>query len=347
MSKKAITFVILSSLVIGGIGGWLFNRYLIPKINTISFLVKYNLAPQTAPLIINRREEIRVNEGSDSIAAIQKVKPWVVGIVSGADLGHAQVASAGVVLTSDGLIAASKNSLLATVKTVNVSFSDGTFAPATEVASDPASDLVFLKVDKTNLATASLGYSKDMQLGQRIIVLSPTLNEFQPVDQVAYLAAEVKNIANKTYSTDLINQTFKVDDLVNVPDGSMVLSLDANVQGIYSGSTVITADTIRSALNSYFSTGKIVRNHLGFSYAPVSKIMANAFGATSGVLVKKPDSKSNLLDGDLITAVNGTAINIDNSFEDQIQKAKVGDVLDLQVIRNKLSQSIKITVGAE
>jgi serine protease Do len=358
MTKKAITFVILCSLIIGGFGGWIFDRYLIPKINTLPFLVKYNLAPQTAPLIINRREEIRVNEGSDSIAAIQKVKPWLVGIISGADLAHAQISGSGIVLTSDGLVAVSKNSLPKN-SPISLSFQDGTVLPATVSSLDPSSDLAFLKVAKNNLPTASLGYSKDLQLGQRIIVLSPTQNEFQAVDKVSYLGSEVKNLVNRTYFSDAINQTFKVDELSNVSDGSMILSLDGNVQGIYSSNNVITADTIRSALNGFFSSGKITRNQIGFYFSPISKTLAGAFGGSQGALIRKTDpkipavvlnspaAKAGLLEGDLITSVNGTNVDIDNSIDDLLQKAKPGDTLQVNIIRNKLPQTLSLVVGAQ
>jgi prepilin-type processing-associated H-X9-DG protein len=346
MSKKQVLFIILCSLIIGGFGGWLFNRFLIPKINTIPFLVKYNLAPQTSPLVINKREEIRVNEGSDSIAAIQKVKPWLVGIVNGTDVNNAEIKAGGVVLTSDGLIAVPK-SALQNLKAVNVVFVDGSVLPATIKTSDTASDLAFIKVERNNLATASLGYSKDMQLGQRIIVLSPTLTEYEPLAHVSYLSSEAKIRNEKLYSADQITQTFKVDDLTGVLNGSMALSLDGNVQGIYAGTNILTADTMRSALNSYFSTQKISRAQFGFSYAPISKVVANLYSLTSGAVVKSFTSKSALVEGDIITAVNDAEINVDNSLEDLLQRVKIGETVRLRVIRDAQTLNVDLVAGSK
>ena len=41
---------------------------------------------------------------------------------------------------------------------------------------DTDSNLAFVKVDANNLPTASVGLSADLQLGQRIIIVSKTLN---------------------------------------------------------------------------------------------------------------------------------------------------------------------------
>ncbi len=353
MSKKAILFIILSSLIIGGIGGWIFERFLIPKINAIPFLVKYNLAPQSAPLVINRKEEIRVNEGSDSIAAIQKVQPWMVGILSGADFAHAQITGGGVVLTSDGLIAVAKNSLTNLKdNSLTLVFNDGTVNQATLVAQDPASDLALVKVNKNNLATASLGRPSELQLGQRIIVLNPTLTEFEPQDNVSFLSSTVKNLVDKVYAAEQVNIPFKVDGLKDVMDGSMVISLDDNVQGFYSNSEVVTADTIRSAMNSYFANGKIVRNQFGFSYSAVSVSMANAFGLSQGIQVRKvvagsSAAKAGLQDGDVITAIEGAKLNTDNSFQSVIQKYKNGDVVKLSVARNQQPVNLNLTIVAK
>ena len=353
MNKKQITFVILSSLIIGGIGGWLFDRFLIPRINTIPFLVKYNLAPQAAPLVINRKEEIRVNEGSDSIAAIQQVQPWMVGILTGNDVAHAQVVGSGVTLTSDGLIAVSKASLqFAQNGELTFSFNDGTIFKGNVVAQDPASNLAFVKVAKNNLTTASLGHPKDLQLGQRIIVITPSLNEYQPAGNVSFLSETVKNTSDKTFSSDLANQPFKVDGLKDVFEGAVVLSLDDNVQGIYASSEVVTADTIRSAMNSYFANGKIIRNQFGFNYAVISSLLSNAFGTAQGVQVRNitigsPAAKAGLQQNDVITALDGNRITADNSFQDLAQKYKSGDSVKLSITRNQQPLTLTLVVASK
>lgn len=354
MSKKFITFVVLSSLIIGGIGGWIFTRFIVPKINTIPFLVKYNLTPSSAPLVINRREEIHINEGSDTVAAIQSVRPWMVAVVTG-DPAHPQIAAAGLVMTSDGIIVLTK-SAVGSSGSVKVLLSDGRVLAATVVAQDPGSELVLVKVDASNLAVSDLGFARDLQLGQRMVVLQPTLSDSHYIAEVSYLSSEVANNSDRVLSSDLRTQTFKIDGQQIAFEGAVAFSTDAKVQGVYSKGQIITADTIRSAWENYSKNGSIKRNYFGFYYQPVSKIFAVEQKTSSGDLVRRPSSgaaavipgspaqQAGLQEGDLITSINDNAINLDNSFEDLAARFNPGDKINVRILRNGQEQNLTLTV---
>lgn len=371
MNKKSIIFILLSSFFIGGIGGWIFTRYIIPKMNTVGWLVRYNLVPTSAPLVINTKQEIRVNEGADSIATAQAVKPWVVGILDGSDPQHLQISGSGIVLTSDGLIATTKTAVSSVVPNVNfsnpgnsvlnVSFPDGSIKQALISASDPASDLVFLKANNvSNLATASLGFPKDLQLGQRVLVISPSLVQNQAGVIVSYVSSEVGNVkTGVVYSSDQINKTFGVDGSLQVMEGSAISSLDNNIQGLYGKNGVIPADSIRSAFDSFTQNQKIIRDYLGIHYEYISSAAANLFSSPQGVLVVRPDkkiaavaanspaAKSGLQEGDIITAVDDVAVNANNSFEDLLYKHSSGENVKFTIFRNKSTQDLSVLLGAE
>jgi S1-C subfamily serine protease len=359
MTKKLVTFVILSSLIIGGIGGWLMMRFALPQLNTISILRKYNLVPKTGPLTIHTREEIRVNEGSDSIAAIQMVRPWVVGIVSGADQSRAEMLGAGLIITSDGLIATVQNALSGT-EPYKITLSDGTVLDATLVATDPASDLVFLKANGSNLATASLGFPKDLQLGQRIVILSPSLGQYQGSDSISFLSSEVRNIdPSKILSSDKLNRTFGVSSVFDALEGAATFSLDANVQGLFSKNGIITSDAIKSALSSYFTSGKIQRSSLGLYYQVIPKSVSNIYKIPEGVIIKRSDSKvpavvsgspadkTGIQEGDVVTKVNDVQITFDNAFEELLGNFGPGQTIRLSIVRNNQNIVLNTTLAAQ
>ena len=358
MTKKHIWFVVLSSIIIGGISGWLIMRFVMPELNTVGILRRYNLNPVSAPLVINTREEIRVNEGSDSVAAIKNVKPWMVSILAGSDLNNVRVLGSGLVLTSDGLIATTKGAL-GQSPVYYVSFTDGRVMAASEQAADPSSDLVLIKVEANNLATAVLGIPKDLQLGQRIIVLSSSLGQYQATDTVSYLSSELRNVrTDQIFSTERMNLTFGVDEITSAQEGSLAVSLDAQVQGLFSKNGVITAETIRSALNSYFANKKIVRNNIGLYYQNISKASSNLFNIPEGVIIKRPNpgtaavvplspaQTAGLKEGDYITKVDNQQINFDNSFEELLQRKTPGASVPLTVLRNGQTLELNLLIGS-
>ena len=355
MNKKTIIFVLISSFVIGGIGGWVFVRYVTPKLGSSRLLMRYHLAPDNSPLVINTRQEIRYYDGSDTIAAIQTVKPWQVAIISGTGVTDAKVQAGGVVLTSDGLVATTKSAITDPNK-VMVKFQDGTTQVGMLKATDPDSDLAFVKVAGKNLATAGLGYPKDLQLGDRIIVLQPSLGEYQAVSTDSDVSSEERNIIyGSVLSTEVAETTFGVTAMSSAIDGSIVFSTDSTIEGMITHGSIISADTIQSALNSYFNGGTIKRSIYGIHYEYIPAAVASAYGSQEGVVVKAPDPKTpaltvagpgasaGLLPGDIITKVAGTQINFDNSFEDLLDKNTNNQPITFTVERGTTQLQITIT----
>ncbi len=358
MNKKSIVFVIISSLVIGGIGGWIFTRYVMPIIGTIPILVKYNLAPPVGPLVITRREEIHVNEGADTVAAIQAARPWLVGVIAGVQSANVQIESTGIILTSDGIIALSKNIPSAGSSAVRVALPDGRVLPAALLSVDSESSLALYKVNASDLSVAPLGSANQLSLGQRVAVVTDTVNEQHPTAQVSYISTDGGN-AGSVLSSDAPPASFKVQGLASIPEGSVVISTDGNVQGIFVGQSIISADTIHAALDSYFRNGKITNKYFGFHYQLISKTEAGVLKIVPGLLVRKTDlgataviagspaAKAGLQEGDIITSINGDTVNFDNSFAQIETKINAGDTITFTINRNGKEMNINITVGAK
>lgn len=151
-----------------------------------------------------------------------------------------------------------------------------------------------------------------------------------------------------------------MSSISNVADGAAILSSDGSVEGLYSAANnqIIPADAIQSALNSYFANNnKIVRNLAGFNYEYIPKSLAaigsqsegvilRANGKTLAVLPASPAQKAGLQDGDIITAVDNTQINFDNSLEELLGRHKPGDSVSLSVLRAKNKLNLNLVLGS-
>jgi S1-C subfamily serine protease len=87
---------------------------------------------------------------------------------------------------------------------------------------------------------------------------------------------------------------------------------------------------------------------IGVSTAPLSKQLGEYFGAQNGgvlistVVENGPAAKAGLKAGDVITAVDGSAVKSANEFIKELGNKKDGDVT-LTIIRDKSQRTIKVT----
>lgn len=362
MNKKTLAVIILCSLVFGALGSWVFNRYLLPKLSSVPFLIKYNLAPAQGPLVINTRQEVHVNDGTDLVAAVQNVKPWTVAILAMPSAGNVQVLGSGLLLTSDGLIATTKSAIAGQSK-IWVKTIDGNVAQATIQSQDSESDLVLIQAPLKNQPTASFDDPNNLELSDSLVIVSQATGQGQAESQVSYVTSETRNTpSNIILSSDQISRTFGVisssvgnSSATQIAEGAAIAASDGNVEGIYSKNGIIVAGTIQSALSSYFNNNKqIVRPAIGLYYEYVSPDIAAITASHEGAKVARPDVKTaavvasspaqqaGIQEGDIIYQVNGTSVTYNNSFESLIDSHNPNDVLTLNIWR--AAKSIVVTV---
>ncbi|MFE3444296.1 trypsin-like peptidase domain-containing protein [Nocardia sp. NPDC059180] len=109
-------------------------------------------------------------------AVAQQVLPSVVMIKVASN--RAQGEGSGVVLSSDGLILTNNHVAAGggPGAKMEVTFADGSTAPATMVGADPVSDLAVVKVEgRTGLTPIELGSSAGLRVGQPVIAIGSPL----------------------------------------------------------------------------------------------------------------------------------------------------------------------------
>ena len=91
------------------------------------------------------------------------------------------------------------------------------------------------------------------------------------------------------------------------------------------------------------------RGRLGVSLTPLSAQLASYFGAKEGVLVSSvepnsPAAQAGLLAGDVMTSVNGRAVNNPGDVIRELRGATPGSAVELRVVRDKKEMTLKATV---
>jgi C-terminal processing protease CtpA/Prc len=93
------------------------------------------------------------------------------------------------------------------------------------------------------------------------------------------------------------------------------------------------------------------RAYLGVTLSTVSDARAKELGAESGgalvtqCVAGSPAASAGLKDGDVIVGVDGTAVASEQDLIRAVRAAKPGQVVELDVVRDKKHQTFKVTLG--
>lgn len=348
MNKKQISLIIIIAFFIGALGSMVLGRFVVPYVATFPHFNWLNKVVTTSPIVINRTQEVQLNEGVNLIDLIKQSGNVTVSIYTNS-ASAPQFLGNGFLVTSDGLIFTTDN-VLQSITTVTVVLNDGRSFAGTVRAKDPKSNLVAVTVEAQNLPVAQFDPAAGLDAGQRVLYLGQSNTELTHNFLTGFVDKTVGNDAslqNQDY-TEQLNQTFTTD--VSAPAdffGGPIFDLNGHVVGIsVADGQVITSENIQTALTAYLASGKIIRPSLGLKYFVLSKELADLKGLPqAGILVGSADKLSpaaaaGLQANDLITAMDGQDLG-SNDFEQLLNTHTIGDMI-LTVWR--AGSSIQLTV---
>jgi serine protease Do len=114
----------------------------------------------------------------------------------------------------------------------------------------------------------------------------------------------------------------------------------------------IPAEVADNVTKQLISGGKIQRGYIGATIQNFTPELAEAFGlgAQKGAIVSDlvpggPSARGGLTQGDVIVSINGVAIKTSTELTREVAKAKPGDALRLDVIREGKHRTVEIRSG--
>lgn len=278
----------------------------------------------------------------------------------------------GVLLTNDGLVVTYSELPFDTEKTkYSILLFDGSIHGATFVGRDSLTNLSFFRVDQaSNTPAIALANSDDARVGRKLIAIGNTFAEYQNRLSVGTLGNinRIFNLSGKTVaSSEKWEGVFEMDlDKPEAFIGGPVIGFNGEMVGIVGDlvfnnarqSFVIPSNTVKESLARTMNGSLDKRATLGVYYLPITKALALGRGLSrdrgaliyshSGstglaIIADSPALKAGLQAGDIISAVNGVEVNLDNALPELISRSNKGDKLELTVIRQ--GEERKITVN--
>jgi serine protease Do len=265
----------------------------------------------------------------------------------------------GVIIDPSGIVL-TNNHVVDGADTVTVRLSDGREFQATDIKTDPASDLAVLRLkDAKNLPAAKLGDSSQLEIGDWVMAIG------NPFELETTVSAGI--ISGKGRSLGRIkNAEFLQTDAAINPgnSGGPLVNLDGEVVGIntaiasnnggYQGiGFAIPVNLARWVTDQLVKRGSVERAYLGVSVGQVTPDLAEKLGAQSGhglvvvdVFPKSPAADAGIQDGDVIVKFDGKPVNRPRDLQALVERTKIGEQRSVTVQRDGQERKFDIAVKA-
>lgn len=350
MTRRQLYTLIAVTVILSATFNVIFGRYITAKISTLPVLNRWKLLSPQAPIVINTREEVRVNDSEDIREAANNIRPKLSLVLSNTTGETVRVAGA-VNLTSDGLFIAPKSNIDGLkLENLFIKLDDGTIASVVSKSSDSSSGLSILKADLNNVPVANLGNSRALLAGQRVIFVGATMTNFSPVFQASFVSKS-QSADESVKDADLAVRTFGVQVSGVLSAGTAAVNTNAEVVGLSDGDRIISSDVIKDFATKYLNNGGVVsRPAYGFRYRLLSEAEAKITNTVAGikivfVLPGGPAQKAGLSEDDIILVWDKTNLADGVSLEEVLQSYKPGSVIRLKIVRNKTERDLTLTAG--
>ena len=268
----------------------------------------------------------------------------------------------GFIISDDGYILTNFH-VIEDSNSITVSLYNGENYDAELIGYDESNDIAVLKVDAEGLVPVVLGDSDNLNVGDSVVAIGNPLGELTFTLTSGTISAKDREV---TLSSSVTMDLLQTDCAINSGNsGGALFNLYGEVIGVtnakYSSSSsseasidnigfAIPINSIRSIVESIIEKGYISKPYVGISVLDVSE-ETQQYGIPAGVAVQAvtedaPAAQAGLRKGDIITAVNGTAMT-SNELVDFVGSSSVGDVISLTVYRQGESLEISVTVGEQ
>ena len=270
-----------------------------------------------------------------------------------------QAAGSGFIIASDGYIL-TNNHVIDEADKITVRLADKREFAAKVVGADPQSDVAILKIEGTNLPVLPLGNSDALEVGEWVIAIGSPFELNQTVT-VGVVSAKGRNRMGITDYENFIQTDAAINPgnsggpLLNIRGEAVgmntaIFSRSGGYMGIGFAIPINMAKSIEQQLRK---GGKVTRGWLGILIQDVNEDLAKSFGGKAGgalvseVTEGSPAMKSGLIQGDIVTEIDGVPVTDVADLRNKIAMTPPNTGLTLRVLRDGKEKEIKVTVGEQ
>ncbi|MFD2613665.1 S1C family serine protease [Paenibacillus gansuensis] len=225
-------------------------------------------------------------------------------------------------------------------------------------------DLAVLKIEGNNFPTLPLGKSDNISIGDWVVAIGNPYG-FDHTVTVGVLSAKERpisisdqegdrNYKNLLQTDAAINPGNSGGPLLNL-DGEVIginTAVSAQAQGIGFAIPTSTIDNVLEQLKNNKEIPKEPAPFIGVNLSDITSSIAQELGlkSTKGSIIASvpyntPAYQADLRPYDVITEVDGVAVDNSDALKGEIAKHKVGDTVNLTVLRNQKASKVSVKIG--
>ncbi len=259
---------------------------------------------------------------------------------------------AGYVVTNNHVVDASKK--------ITVKLPDGRSFTAKLIGTDAATDVALLKINSDKpLPTVEFGNDKTLRVGDWVVAVG---NPYGLSNSVT--AGIVSSLGRNIESSQQYTSFIQIDAPINRGNsGGPTFDLRGQVIGMNSmifspsGGSIgigfaIPASLIHDVVAQLKAHGHVTRGYLGVNIQSVTPEIASSLGLKDGkgamvaeVVAGGPASKAGFEQGDIVTAIDGQAVDDATSLTTKVAAVPVGQTATFSVSRQGKPMQVKVTIG--
>ena len=260
----------------------------------------------------------------------------------------------GFILSADGYVMTNAH-VVDGADEVFVTLTDSRELKAKIIGADKRSDVALLKIEATALPTVRIGDVNRLKVGEWVIAIGSPFG-LESTVTAGIVSAKARDTGDlvKLIQTDVaINPGNSGGPLINmrgevVGINSQIYSRSGGYMGI---SFAIPIDEAVRVSDSLRANGRVIRGRIGVAIDQVTKEVAESIGLGKpvGAMVRSveaggPAEKAGVEAGDIITKVDGRAVEKSSDLPRMVGITKPGSKVVLQVFRRGAYRDVSVTV---
>ncbi|MFN0053075.1 MAG: Do family serine endopeptidase [Planctomycetales bacterium] len=265
----------------------------------------------------------------------------------------------GFIIDSSGIILTA-NHVVADAEQVKVKLHDGREYLATDVKTDPKTDIAVVRIKaEGSLPVLPLGNSDTTEIGDWVLAIG------SPFGLDATVTAGIISAKGRGPKINEREDFLQTDAAINPGNsGGPLINLHGEVVGIntaistrsggYDGvGFAIPINLARWVVDQLVARGEVTRAYLGVAIQEVDSDLSKQFGVPVGkgavvtqVMSGSPAAQAQLEPGDLILKFNGREVRGSRDLQSIVERMQAGSSYPMQIVRDGKEMTIQVQVQA-